>query len=58
MNQQRRQTTLAMRGRANIQVSTHTRDTLKHLAQEHGITILDMVDRLIKNWNRKEPNDN
>ena len=58
MRQQRRQTTLARRGRANIQVLRSTRDTLKHLAQEHGITILDMVDRLIKNWNRKEPNGN
>jgi len=55
MKQKRRQTTLAARGRANIQVFSHTRDTLKHLAQEHGITIIEMVERLIKNWNRKEP---
>ena len=54
MKQQRRQTTLAARGRSNIQVFSHTRDTLKHLAQEHGITIIEMVERLIKNWNRKE----
>ena len=54
MIQQRRQTTLARRGRANVQVTAHTRDTIKHLAQEHGITIIEMVERLIKNWNRKE----
>jgi len=51
VNQQRRQTTLANRGRANVQVTAHTRDELKRLAGEHGKTILDMVEILLKAWN-------
>ncbi len=34
-----RQTPLSRRGRANIQVMATTRDELKHLAQEHGISM-------------------
>lgn len=51
MIQQRRQTTLANRGRANIQVTAHTRDEIKRLAGEHGKSILDMVEVMVKAWN-------
>ena len=50
-----RKTPLARRGRANIQVMATTRDELKHLAQEHGISIGAMIERLVTYWNRKEP---
>ena len=46
-----RQSTLAKRGRANIQVMATTRDELKRLAGEHGKTILDMVEVLVLAWN-------
>ena len=45
-----RRSTLAKRGRANVQVMASTRDALKHLAQEHGISIGAMVERLIGSW--------
>jgi hypothetical protein len=45
-----RQTPLSKRGRANVQVMASTRDDLKHLAQEHGISIGAMVERLIGSW--------
>jgi hypothetical protein len=51
MKQQRRQTTLANRGRANVQVTAHTRDELKRLAGEHGKTILVMVEIMVRAWN-------
>jgi hypothetical protein len=43
-----RQSPLAKRGRANVQVMASTRDELKHLAQEHGISIGAMIERLVK----------
>jgi hypothetical protein len=45
-----RKTPLARRGRANVQVMASTRDELKHLAQEHGISIGAMVERLVGSW--------
>jgi hypothetical protein len=51
MNYTIRKTPLARRGRANVQVTAHTRDELKRLAQEHGKTILDMVEVLLLAWN-------
>ncbi len=50
MNYTIRQTPLAKRGRANVQVMKQTRDALKHLAQEHGISMGAMVERLIGTW--------
>ena len=50
-----RQSTLAKRGRANIQVMASARDELKHLAKEHGISIGAMVERLITYWNIHKP---
>jgi hypothetical protein len=54
MNYTIRQTPLAKRGRANVQVMASTRDELRRLAQEHGISIGAMVERLIECWNRHE----
>ncbi len=50
-----RQTPLAKRGRANVQVMASTRDELKHLAQEHGISMGAMVEGLITYWNIYKP---
>ncbi len=50
MNYTIRKTPLSQRGRANVQVMKQTRDELKHLAQEHGISIGAMVERLIGSW--------
>jgi hypothetical protein len=55
MNYTIRKTPLAKRGRANVQVMATTRDELKHLAQEHGISIGAMIERLVTYWNIKEP---
>jgi hypothetical protein len=46
-----RQTQLAKRGRANVQVMEGTRDELRRLAQEHGVSMGAMVERLITNLN-------
>jgi hypothetical protein len=53
-----RQTPLAKRGRANVQVSKQTRDEIKRLAQERNISMGAMVDRLIKYWNNKAKEEN
>jgi hypothetical protein len=45
-----RKTPLAKRGRANVQVMATTRDELKHLAHEHGVSIGVMIERLIGSW--------
>jgi hypothetical protein len=50
MNYTIRQTPLAKRGRANVQVMSGTRDELRRMAQEHGISIGAMVERLIRAW--------
>ena len=55
MNNTIRKTPLAKRGRANIQVMATTRDELKHLAQEHGISMGVMVESLINYWNTHKP---
>jgi hypothetical protein len=55
MNYTIRQTPLAKRGRANVQVMATTRDELKHLAQEHGISIGTMIERLVNYWKIHKP---
>ena len=50
-----RKTPLAKRGRANVQVMASTRDDLRRLAQEHGISIGAMIECLITYWNIYTP---
>jgi hypothetical protein len=35
-----------------------TRDEIKHLAQEHGISIGAMIERIVKYWNDKAKEEN
>lgn len=45
-----RSSKLSERGRANIQVMKRTRDEVRHLAQEHGISQGAIIERLVKAW--------
>ncbi len=41
-----------------MQVMAGTRDELRRLAQEHGISIGSMIERLVKYWNDKAKEEN
>jgi hypothetical protein len=51
MNYTMRKTPLERRGRANVQVMATTRDELRRMAQERGVSIGAMVEDLITNFN-------